>query len=340
MKRLWLLALLALGALLVARPSLAHDPFEITAEARTTPNALIVEATMARSTALELAAIESLGSRFEALGPSLFRVVSNGDALAVRRTSARITEEQDVEITTVYELPATGTLAFEAAHLRALPEGYTSAIRFDGGTPNSVAFKVLTATDPTLQTGAPPEPKSAVFRRFTGLGVEHILTGYDHLLFLAGVLLACRRLRSMLAIVSCFTVAHSITLILAALGKISVPAQIVEPLIAASIVFVGVENLFFPEALRRRLAVTFAFGLLHGLGFAALLEDLRVGSEILPVVLFSFNLGVELGQLALAALALPLLLRLSTLRDGARALRWASIAVSCVGAFWFFDRLA
>jgi hydrogenase/urease accessory protein HupE len=173
------------------------------------------------------------------------------------------------------------------------------------------------------------------------LGVEHILTGYDHLLFLGGLLIACRSLRTMLGVVTSFTVAHSVTLALAGLGFVRLSSGIVEPLIAASIVFVGVENLWARDEPRFRWALTFAFGLIHGFGFAGVLGELGLGqggtSLVLP--LFAFNLGVEAGQLAVALVVLPLLLWLR--RRGwfdKRALYATSLAVALLGAHWLAER--
>src|SRR6185295_4944850 len=131
------------------------------------------------------------------------------------------------------------------------------------------------------------------------------LTGYDHLLFLGGLLIACRRFSTMAGIVTCFTIAHSITLALAALDVLAIPSRVVEPLIAASIVFVGIENLVRRGAEPKgRWALTFVFGLVHGFGFASVLRDLGVGrgGHGLLVPLFTFNLGVEVGQVAVAAI--------------------------------------
>lgn len=180
------------------------------------------------------------------------------------------------------------------------------------------------------------------FSAFVLLGIRHILGGYDHLLFLLGLFLACERWRTLVVIVSCFTVAHSLTLALATLGYVHLPARIVEPGIAATIAFVGLENLFRPHEPRGRWIYAFAFGLIHGLGFASVLIDLGLGSDrrSLLVPLFSFNLGVELGQLVVAALVLPLLWRLKRhpafARRGVPAL---SALVALAGLCWFCERL-
>ena len=177
------------------------------------------------------------------------------------------------------------------------------------------------------------------FRQFAFLGVEHIVTGYDHVLFLLGVLLLSGSLSMAAKIVTSFTAAHSLTLALATLDIISIRPTVVEPLIALSIVYVGVENLV-RKNIGRRWPLTFAFGLVHGLGFASQLGDLRgAGDAIVP--LLSFNLGVEVGQLAIAAVTLPLLWRLRTHPSVPSPSRWVpacSVLIALAGSYWFLER--
>ncbi len=141
------------------------------------------------------------------------------------------------------------------------------------------------------------------------MGVEHILTGYDHLIFLFGLLIAMSQFRATLWVITCFTLAHSVTLALAAFDVVRVPKHIVEPLIAATIIYVGVENLLRLDNATGRWRLALIFGLVHGLGFATDLKEKVAGmsGEKIVVPLVSFNLGVELGQMAVAALVLPLI---------------------------------
>ena len=195
-------------------------------------------------------------------------------------------------------------------------------------------------------------PAPSGFLGFVRLGVMHILTGYDHLLFLLALLIGAIRPRAaaierrinvfwrVLAIASAFTAAHSITLSLAVLDLVHVPGAVIEPLIAASIVFVAVENLVGTGPPWRRLAVAFAFGLVHGLGFADALQPLGLSGWPLVHALAGFNLGVELGQAAAIAVALPVML---TIGRAARAVpieRYASLAVAAAGAWWLVERIA
>jgi hydrogenase/urease accessory protein HupE len=237
--------------------------------------------------------------------------------------------------------------------------------RQPGATPRIVAWLTLTPTRfsgfadlastapapaPSATTTAPTAPQApppAAGVSFFRLGVEHILTGYDHLLFLAALLLVCASFREAATIITCFTVAHSVTLALAALDVVRVPSRVVEPIIAASIVYVALENVLAPgeqkARLIRRAAVTFAFGLVHGLGFASVLRELGLGSTpdgvLLPLV--KFNLGVEAGQLAVASVLFPLIL-LARARASVRhrLVPVCSVLIAMVGAYWLFERIA
>jgi hydrogenase/urease accessory protein HupE len=174
-------------------------------------------------------------------------------------------------------------------------------------------------------------------------GVEHILTGYDHLLFLAALLLACATFSEAATIVTCFTIAHSITLAMAALDVVRLSGAIVEPLIALSIVYIAIENLSGKPALWRRAAVTCFFGLIHGLGFASALRDIGLGTIPGGVVwpLLRFNLGVEAGQLCVAAVLLPLLLWAKRNERFSKALvPVGSFLVALIGAYWLVTRVA
>lgn len=175
--------------------------------------------------------------------------------------------------------------------------------------------------------------------RFFVLGIEHILIGFDHLAFLLALLVAGGGLRRAIATITAFTVAHSITLAAAALGVLRLPSLSVEIAIAGSIVWVALENL-----LRRgrpavhRWPVAFVFGLVHGLGFANVLADLQVGGADILTPLLTFNLGVEVGQTAFAAVAVPLI-ALAARRPGGRWLPTiVSIGIGLAGLFWLWER--
>jgi hypothetical protein len=180
------------------------------------------------------------------------------------------------------------------------------------------------------------------FGEFLLLGTKHILIGYDHLLFLFSLLMVTRGWGMTFKLISSFTLAHSATLALATVGVIDLPGRVVEPLIAASIIYVGVENFIHGQAPKGRVWMTFAFGLIHGLGFASVLRDLGIASTSAGVFvpLVSFNLGVELGQLLVAALLLPLFWLVSQRQLWTK--RWVpacSGLVTLAGSYWFVERL-
>lgn len=172
--------------------------------------------------------------------------------------------------------------------------------------------------------------------QFGRLGVEHILLGLDHVLFVVALILGATTFQSLLKVISMFTLAHSITLITTLLGGIDVPAVVVEPLIALSIAFVAVENLL--GATRHRMPVVFGFGLLHGLGFAG---SLRITDEVsgdLLASLLSFNVGIEVGQAMLLAAVFPLLLLIRRNRFSVPFQQVATGVVATFGLFWFVER--
>lgn len=174
---------------------------------------------------------------------------------------------------------------------------------------------------------------------FTALGIRHILTGYDHILFLLSLLMLGGGLRTLLKIVTAFTVAHSVTLSLAALDIVALPPRLVESGIALSIAYVAAENLWRgAQATRSRWLVTFSFGLIHGLGFAAILREMALSRANLALSLVSFNFGVELGQIAVVTATFLSLRALATLSWESTMRRWVSAAAVAIGIVWFFQR--
>lgn len=174
------------------------------------------------------------------------------------------------------------------------------------------------------------------------LGFTHILPGgIDHILFVLGLFLLSRRLRPMLWQVSAFTLAHSITLGLAMYGVVTLPSAVVEPLIALSIVYVAFENVWSSELKRSRIALVFAFGLLHGLGFAGVLRELALPPSEFLTGLLSFNLGVEAGQLTVIALASLLVARWTVNPNRYRqfVVIPASVLIALIGVYWTVTRV-
>jgi hydrogenase/urease accessory protein HupE len=182
---------------------------------------------------------------------------------------------------------------------------------------------------------------AAVVRKFVPAGIHHILIGPDHLLFLVGLLLLGGTIRQLLLVVTSFTVAHSITLSLAALNLVTPPARLIEPAIALSIVYVGADNILAKGGRDVRGWIAFTFGFIHGFGFANVLREMDLPSRALGWSLFSFNVGVEIGQLLVVVLVASALAALKSRSEWAgRHLAFAgSLVVIVAGAFWFVQRV-
>lgn len=205
---------------------------------------------------------------------------------------------------------------------------------------------LLDAGNTTVTLSAPAPSLSSTMQRYLVTGIEHIFLGYDHIAFLVGVVLWARRLVPVIKIVTAFTIAHSITLSLAALNVVVIPSSIVEPAIAASIVFVAVEN-FFSRDIDGRWRIAFLFGLIHGFGFAGALREIGLPPNAVVVALAAFNVGVEIGQVAIVSIVVPVLIGLDQLMSADRAkpvragsLVYAfSVLISLLGSYWFFMRI-
>ena len=226
------------------------------------------------------------------------------------------------------------TFASYAMTVRSNPSGPPVTQWLEGGQ---------TSDEIALAAPAPPPGRLRTAARYAALGFTHIVPGgLDHVLFVLGIYLLGRKLRPVLWQVSAFTVAHSITLGLSMLGVLAVPPSIVEPLIALSIAYVAVENLFVTRLSSRRIALVFAFGLLHGMGFAGALQELGLPRAEFLTALIAFNAGVEAGQIAVLAGAFLMV----GLPWGGRA--WyhrrvvvpASALIASVALYWTVERLA
>jgi hypothetical protein len=235
------------------------------------------------------------------------------------------------------EVPGRLTLAMPM--LDALPAGHRHLARvFRAG---QAQVQVLDRAHATwaLDRARPTARAAGLAWSMLELGVEHILTGADHLVFLLGLILVGGSLRSLVGVVSAFTLAHSITLALAALSIFAPSPRLVEPAIALSIAYVGVENLFVKDA-SKRWRITFPFGLIHGFGFAAALREIALPRGQIPIALVSFNLGVEIGQLGVLAIVLPLT---AAARNapwfGDRGVKLLSLAIAIGGVALFVERL-
>lgn len=247
---------------------------------------------------------------------------------------------RDSKITVTAELPdddSTITLGWAAANGPLV-------IRQTGGGEDAYAALLEDGalSAPLPRTGYAAESAGAVFLRFIVQGFEHIIPkGLDHIVFVLGLFFFSMHLRPLLTQVTAFTVAHTVTLALAALGIVTIPGSIVEPLIAASIVVVAIENILQPKLGLWRTVVVFLFGLLHGLGFASVLGELGGGQANFVARLIGFNIGVEIGQLTviLAAFLLVGLWfgRKPWYRFGIAVP--ASVVIAGIGAYWFVERV-
>ncbi len=181
----------------------------------------------------------------------------------------------------------------------------------------------------------------AVMQTFIPSGIHHIMIGPDHILFLVGLLLLGGTWQQLVKIVTAFTIGHSLTLSLAALNIVNPPPQIIEPAIALSIVFVGADNLVRGSGRDLRAWVALVFGLVHGFGFANVLREFGLPDEALGWSLFSFNFGVEIGQLAIVLVVASLLALIRRRSEwlGSRVAYAGSVIVLAAGAYWFVERV-
>ena len=212
---------------------------------------------------------------------------------------------------------------------------HRTLVRVDAGGRSQDAALLSDAREASFVLAGTPPVFSGSFVR---LGVEHILTGWDHLLFLVVLLLRGGGWLSLAKIITAFTLAHSVTLALAVLDVVTLPDRLVEAVIALSIAAVAAENLFLSPVVARRWIVSFAFGLVHGFGFSSALRELGLPTQGLVLALLGFNAGVELGQALVVALALPALGLLRRSRWEPRIVWSSSLAILLVGIVLFVER--
>ena len=175
--------------------------------------------------------------------------------------------------------------------------------------------------------------------QFLLLGLEHIFTGYDHILFVISLLFGAKTFKNILSLVTAFTIAHSFTLILATLEIVQLPGRFVESAIALSIIYVALINIFSPDS-KHQPWLAFGFGLIHGFGFAGILSEMRLDGNHLATSLLSFNIGIEIGQLIIVSVVFPILLWVKKLTF--KPVKWVipgtSVAILAFGLVWFFER--
>ena len=208
----------------------------------------------------------------------------NGDAIAITDPSFQLDDKNNFRIAGSFRANDAKALTVESTLIKRLPRGHRQFITLLDDHGITLAEALLSADQDVIDVDMPqrlaeenPRARTSSFREFFVMGVEHILTGYDHLLFLFGLLIAMTQFRATLWVITCFTLAHSTTLALAAFDLVRVSGRMVEPLVAATIVYVGVENLLRSEGPTGRWRLTLIFGLVHGLGFATDLKEKLAG---------------------------------------------------------------
>lgn len=327
-----ILATLALS--LAPRSAAAHAIGLSTGEYRRTAEGLGVELVFARSELASLTEREVVDE---------VHVLAGESQCAGELVDASSTERDGVRIRARYRCPdANARLVVRLEIIDDLSHGHRHQARILSGALvlDELCFRQHAQFEvPSASSDAHgDENRAASVFGFVRMGIEHILGGYDHLLFLFALVIVGGAARSLLRVVTAFTVAHSITLALAVLGVVSPPARIVEPAIALSIVYVGFENLARRDR-DKRWRITFLFGLVHGFGFAGALADVSLTRADIPWALVSFNIGVEAGQLVVLVLLWPVVTWLRRWEPFDRRLVPAlSFCVAMAGAVWFLER--
>ncbi len=270
-------------------------------------------------------------------------LTGDGRTLAPRRWSVPqpLPERQSLLVRAEYETGGSpGAVAVTADLFPYDPEHQSFLNFYEGDSLMSQAIlgRGHTSVDYFLGTR---QGVFAVIQKFVPEGVHHILIGPDHILFLVGLLLMGGTLRQLALVVTAFTLAHSVTLSLAALNLLNPPARLIEPAIALSIVYVGADNLLVRNGRDVRGWIAFGFGFIHGFGFANVLREMDLPARALGWSLFSFNVGVEIGQLLVVMIVTTALaaLRARSEAAGHYLAVAGSIGVMAAGAFWFIQRV-
>jgi hydrogenase/urease accessory protein HupE len=331
----------------------AHDPGLSAAALRLTDDRMVAHLTLARREIETLVPIDAdhdgvvtteeftaSHPSLQALAPHLMAISSAGQAVSAQITAIELDQSDALHFWLQFpSLPGTQVHVMVPIMVQ-LARGHRQYVSVRDAQGQLVTERILDAeqasfTVPRTRVAAWSLPS---FSQFLFLGVEHILTGYDHLLFLFGLLIMGGSWRSTVRIITSFTVAHSLTLALATFNVVYLPSRIVEPLIAASIIYVGLENLWRQD-LQQRWLLTFGFGLIHGLGFATVLRDMGLGESGTVLPLLAFNSGVELGQMAIALLVLPVVWYWQRRPQFFPRLATAcSVVVMLVGTYWLCTR--
>ena len=271
-------------------------------------------------------------------------IVVDGQPVILRAATLDIPQDVDIELPRISTWRLQGEVPDTAGHVSVTwPEGGGAMVlRQQGVEEPFTGYLNGGETSPVIDLGGGGEQTTwQAFFSYVPVGFDHILPkGLDHILFVLGLFFLSTHLRPLIWQVSAFTLAHTVTLALGAAGWVSVPGSIVEPLIAASITYVAVENIFTSGLSRWRPVVIFGFGLLHGLGFASVLGEFGLPEGQFLPALIGFNIGVELGQLTVIAIVFVVV-------GWAIKRAWyrrviaipASCVIAAVGAYWFVERV-
>jgi len=293
---------------------------------------------------------EALQKRFDTFAPlfvARVRPLIDGKPAVIEFVGLDVAPVGDLDLARRSVIRLRGTLQRGAASFQwAWPAAYGNcALRLRYGDAPVVQSHWLRNGEPSplfaLDAAVVPRARLVVLQDYLTLGFTHILPlGFDHILFVVGLFLLSLQLAPILWQVTAFTVAHTLTLALTVYGVVALPTGIVEPLIALSIVYVGIENIVTPRLRPWRVALVFGFGLLHGMGFAGVLTGIGLPENEFLAALIGFNVGVEFGQLAVIGVAL---LAVGIFRHRtwyrARIVVPASATIALIGLYWTVERL-
>ncbi len=352
---LWLAILLGIG-----RPAEAHQVNLVTARVALTADRIVkIELGLkgsdvdrligtrtydAKQDAVDSVAVEAAGAAILAYLDT-HMAVTGGGAACVPGNAAILPDGDGIIYRNSFACANTaGDIVYRSTVLTEKDKAARQVVLVAQGRSETQAL--LDADNITVTLSKEPPSLSSTMWRYLLSGIEHIFLGYDHVAFLIAVVLWARRLIPVVKIVTAFTIAHSITLSLAGLDVLVIPSSLVEPAIAASIVFVAVEN-FFSRDVDKRWRMAFLFGLIHGFGFAGALREIGLPPNAAVPALAAFNIGVEIGQVAIVAVALPILRvadRLSA-EDRSEPVRAAglvyamSAVIGLLGGYWLLARV-
>lgn len=293
----------------------------------------------------------------EAAKPAIAKLMSEQLGLVIDNQPVKPAEsglvtfdvQNNAQVMFSYAVAPQKQLRIQSNFLSLLPDGHQQYLTMRTAEGRVLQEKMLTKQnfDALLDMGAGEMAEGssvslfATFSDFFKLGVEHIVTGYDHLLFLFALLAVTHSFWPAIKIITFFTIAHSITLACAGLNLVDLPSSFVEPFIAATIIYVAVENIIRGDHPKGRHWLTFGFGLVHGFGFAGVLRELDISSGEAGILLplLSFNLGIETGQILVASMVLPMIWWLNNRVETAeKFLKGCSFLVSLMGLYWLLER--